>query len=256
MALIKCPSCGQTVLSIASVCPKCGHMLMQNPHAQGGDGEFIECPRCNKFIPHTAERCGFCGYPRRARRRMWWAVGTVAFVAALVTAVYGYRQVSGRSVTPTPPTTAQTPEEPAPTAAPVESTTAGGEGQQPAPSAESIVVTPSVPGASDSVRTAPATTAGAQVTPPPAPPRRPTTVPSTVNRWATTWANLREGPGTAYPVVRVLEPGERIRVASPTRGFWAVYDDDTIEGYVANSLLSDRQPRPDALPVTPPSRTR
>jgi ribosomal protein L37E len=231
-------------------------MLMQNPHAQGGDGEFIECPRCNKFIPHTAERCGFCGYPRRARRRMWWAVGTVAFVAALVTAVYGYRQVSGRSVTPTPPTTAQTPEEPAPTAAPVESTTAGGEGQQPAPSAESIVVTPSVPGASDSVRTAPATTAGAQVTPPPAPPRRPTTVPSTVNRWATTWANLREGPGTAYPVVRVLEPGERIRVASPTRGFWAVYDDDTIEGYVANSLLSDRQPRPDALPVTPPSRTR
>jgi hypothetical protein len=256
MALIKCPSCGQTVLSIASVCPKCGHMLMQNPHAQGGDGEFVECPRCNKFIPHTADRCGFCGYPRRARRRLWLAVGAVTSLAALVAAVYGYRQVFGSGETASPPTTTLAPEGVAPAAVAAETTAADEEGQQPTPSAEPIVVTQTVPGVPDSVGTASPEATGAEATPPPAPPRRPTNVPSTVNRWATTWANLREGPGTNYPVVRVLEPGEQIRVASPTRGFWAVYDENTIEGYVANSLLSDRQPPRDSLRATPPSRTR
>jgi hypothetical protein len=240
MALIKCPQCGQTVLSVASVCPKCGHMLMQNPLAQGGEGEFVECPRCNKFIPEHADRCGFCGYPRRARRRMWWAIGAVAFVAALVAGVVGARQVLGGGASSSPPPH-ETTERAGPAAEADETTTVAAEPQQPPPTAEPIVVAERGPARPDTTR-APVPTV--------APPRPPATVPSTVNRWATTWANLREGPGIDYGVVRVLTPGERVRVASLTRGFWAVYDDGTIEGYVANSVLSDRQLPPDSLPAS------
>ena len=116
------------------------------------------------------------------------------------------------------------------------------------PSAEAIVVEPTDPAA---MPIAADTTRRDSTAPIPQPPPRPTVTTSTVNRWARTWANVREGPGTGYGVVRVLEPGERIRVADLTRGFWAVYDDGTFEGYVANSVLSDRQLPPDSLPTSP-----
>jgi hypothetical protein len=79
------------------------------------------------------------------------------------------------------------------------------------------------------------------------PPRRVTT--STLNRWALTWANVRSGPGSDYPVLRVLRPGQRVQVADASRGWWTVYQDGVPDGYVANSVLSDRSPPPDSLPA-------
>jgi SH3-like domain-containing protein len=77
-------------------------------------------------------------------------------------------------------------------------------------------------------------------------PRRVTT--SMLNRWTLTWTNLREGPGSEYAVVRVLRPGARVQVADVTRGWWAVYRDGALEGYVANSVLGDRPLPPDSVP--------
>ena len=91
------------------------------------------------------------------------------------------------------------------------------------------------------VRTPPAADTAAAPAPPPV-----QTVP-TEDRWVVTWANLREGPGLDYPVVRVLLPGTRIRAAAPSRGFSAMYGAAGLEGYVAVSLLSDRELPQDSL---------
>jgi uncharacterized protein YgiM (DUF1202 family) len=67
-----------------------------------------------------------------------------------------------------------------------------------------------------------------------------------------TWANLREGPGLDQPVIRILLPGERVRVAPASRGFAAVYGTEGFDGYVAVSLLSERElPRDSIARVQP-----
>ena len=65
--------------------------------------------------------------------------------------------------------------------------------------------------------------------------------------WATVnteyGANLREGPGTNFDSVRVLEPGERVNPIARTRdGTWVQLD----EGWIYAQLLDDV---PDSLPV-------
>jgi ribosomal protein L37E len=220
-------------------------MLMQNPMSQGGEDEFVECRRCNKFIPRSAVRCGFCGYPRLLRRRLRWLAGGVVAVAALVAGIVG----AGRLLDNGPTSIA---EQPPPTGVPLDTQPQSDQPTEP-PTGEALVVEPRV---QETVEPIPTRVAPDAVRPDSAPPRpqpplpRPTITTSTVHRWALTWANLREGPGTGYAVVRVLEPGERIRVADLTRGFWAVYDNGNVEGYVANSVLSDRQLPPDSLPTS------
>ncbi len=228
-------------------------MLMQNPVAQGGDDEFVECRRCNKFIPQSAERCSFCGYPRLLRRRLRWIAGGTVATAALVAGVIGTGRLLEGGAT-------SIAEQSEPASIPLDTQLPDTQPQRNLPprppTAAAIVVEPP---ARDSVDPGPVRFAADTLRPdsaapiPQAAPPRPAVTTSTVNRWARTWANVREGPGTAYAVVRVLEPGERIRVADLTRGFWAVYDDGTFEGYVANSVLSDRQLPPDSL-STPSSR--
>ncbi len=82
----------------------------------------------------------------------------------------------------------------------------------------------------DLVEPAPAETA----TPPPLPPR--------ALRWANDWANVRADRGVEYEVVLVLRPGDSVEVSDRRLGWWAVYLDDRLIGYVVNNLLDTVPP--------------
>ncbi|MGD8239381.1 MAG: SH3 domain-containing protein, partial [Armatimonadota bacterium] len=87
-------------------------------------------------------------------------------------------------------------------------------------------------------------TAAAAAAQRPAPAQEPA-VPLVV-RWTDNWVNLREGPGTGYGIVRVIQPGVRLEVSAPSRGWWPVWEVGEIVGYVAGSELTG----------TPPDSTR
>ena len=209
MALIKCPQCGQTVLSVASTCPKCSHLWLQ-ARAQGDDREFTHCRRCEKIIPRNVAICEYCGYPQLARRRLRVALGLVLAAAALVAVIIGVGRLAG-------------PGEPE--------------------DAASLLMTPTIqPTTSDAVglRSVPvAPPIDAQRAPTPSPP--PTDADM---RWAIDWANVREGPGTEYPVVGVLRPRTPVTAAGMRRGWWLVHVDGDELGYVARDLLTDEPPTP------------
>jgi hypothetical protein len=224
MAFIKCPECGQTALSIASVCPKCGHLLMQHTPPQGGGDTLQRCPRCRKYVDRRATQCEFCAFPLTLWRRVRWGMLALLGIAVVVAATIGFRSLrsgpSGEQATQLPE-----PALPAPTIAP---TTPVPEDSTPVVAVPILVDAPPSPDTLvDPVPTVPAV--------------------DTEDRWLVTWANLREGPGLDYPVLRILLPGERVRVARPARGFAAVYGSEGLEGYVAVSLLSDRELPRDSL---------
>lgn len=238
MALIKCPKCGQTVLSVASVCPKCGHMLLQSPTPHGESGAFTPCRRCGKIVARTAATCEYCGYPQRWRRRLRRATLGVFGLAVLAAAVVGILRWNDGSARV--PQIQPSPAPPMP--APPDTTSGGGLAVDSGAAADTL------PPLADTIVVPPPVrpdTAMPESAPTPEP-RRVTT--SMLNRWTLTWTNLREGPGSEYAVVRVLRPGARVQVADVTRGWWAVYRDGALEGYVANSVLGDRPFPPDSVP--------
>lgn len=65
---------------------------------------------------------------------------------------------------------------------------------------------------------------------------------------ATGNVNLRQGPGTRYPVVRVLRSGERLDIARCS-GTWCLVDAGRDRGWVAQAytrrIVDARPPRPD-----------
>ncbi|HEX9729090.1 MAG TPA: SH3 domain-containing protein [Gemmatimonadales bacterium] len=209
MPLIRCPACGHSVLSVASSCPNCSHLLAQNPMQAGEASALRECPRCGKFIDRAAPVCVYCDYP--VRRRGFMRSATVAVIgAAVVTAVavvaVRQRASDGSAVTP-PPTVAAAPIQAAPPAA-----------HRPAE--------------------APATTPP-DSNPVSRPPAAPRAVPSgRPMRWAATWVNVRERRGTTSPIVLVLTPGTRVEVADSFSGWWAVYANDARVGYASAALLA------------------
>jgi hypothetical protein len=220
MALIKCPQCGQTVLSVASKCPKCGHLLLQ-ARAQGDDKEFTHCRRCEKIIQRDAVSCEFCGYPQLARRRLRLVLGVAVAMGILAVAGVGIGRLT-RSTEP-----------------PGQGT--GRRGTQDSVSAQAVEAVPTAPVASP---------IDAQVAaePAPEPPAQDTTSPAVDpnTRWAVNWANVREGPGTAFRVVGVLRPGTAVTTVSMQRGWWRISVDGAELGYVARDLLADE-------PLSPPN---
>lgn len=217
MALIKCPQCGQTVLSVASKCPKCSHLLLQ-ARAPGDDKEFAHCRRCEKIIPRSVAICEYCGYPQLARRRLRLAIGLTMAAAALVAAAIGVSMLTG----PREPETIVS----RPTAPPIQPTAEDSATREPVPVATPIE---------------------AQLIPPTPPPATPDTARPVADadmRWAVDWANVREGPGTDYPVVGVLRPGTAVTAGGRRRGWWLVSVDGNELGYVARNLLADRPPTP------------
>jgi hypothetical protein len=228
MAFIKCPECGQTALSIASVCPKCGYLLMQHTPPHGSTDALHRCPRCDKYVDRHAPRCAYCAFPIALWRKARWGMLAVVGLVIVLAAIWGFGTLKPTS--PVQPI-AQTPAPVVPTPMPSEP-----EDTTPVVAAPIVVdtLTPRA-GPSDS-------------TPQPAP----IDTIATVDRWVVTWANLREGPGLDQPVIRILLPGERVRVAPASRGFAAVYGTEGFDGYVAVSLLSERElPRDSIARVQP-----
>jgi hypothetical protein len=72
---------------------------------------------------------------------------------------------------------------------------------------------------------------------------------ATQTKWTLDWANVRQDRALEAPVVRVLRPGASVQVTDRQLGWWALYLDGRIVGYVAGSVLGDQPPlllsRPD-----------
>lgn len=222
MAYIRCPNCGQRALDVATRCPKCAFVLAQNPMQLGRESDLVVCRRCHKMIPREALTCSYCGRRKVAYRP--WIIGGV--FAAVAIALLGAGVVAVRWCCG--PTGTDAARQSAPAPAPLEvvpqpraeqgseeRARSTGRQEQEAPRAEDV--------------------------PPRVPPGEAAT-PGTVVRWTRDWVNLRAGRGVGTLILRVLRPGERLEVGSPQSGWWAVYVDGTVVGYVAGSELTATPP--------------
>lgn len=177
----------------------------------------IECPHCGYKALSVATRCPRCGGdlpPQRLRhpdvkpllarlRPVFIFAG--AIVAGIV-AVMVVRHRAGSTALVVPPAAA-----PLDTASSIE--------PQPSPQPRP----PSAPAAA------------------PAPEVRPAAG-QAVRRYARTWVNIREGRGRGTPAVRVLNPGEAVRVDSLRRGWYRVLVDGRTLGYVHRGQLDAAPP--------------
>lgn len=220
MTLIKCPGCGHTVSSVASKCPQCGDQLSQFRYVQGEGGSLTECRRCARKVLSGARMCPYCGVAHPGRQSPLALLVLVAILALPVLAIVALRDrgpqppgsVLAERAAPPPPSPPL--EEVPPSAAPV------------APAAPSVPL--------HAPARAPAESSAVAV--------------PTQTRWTQDWANVRERRELQAPVVRVLRPGATVQVTDRQLGWWAVYLDGRMVGYVAGSVLSDQPPlvsRPD-----------
>ena len=215
MTLIKCPGCGHTVSSVASKCPQCGTLLSEFRFVQGEGGALTECRRCSRKVLSGATTCPYCGISRPGRRPPYVVVALIVALAVPVLVLAALRE-RGREATPAAPSEPQQPQAvaaAAPAPAPVPEVTLPSESAEAIPEAQAS--------AADSVETE--------------------------AKWTVDWANVREGRALGTRVLRVLRPGSSVRVADRQAGWWALYADGRVVGYVAGSLLAD-QPPPDTRP--------
>jgi len=243
MALIKCPRCGQTVLSVASTCPKCSYLFLQEPKEESAAGELIDCRRCSKRIPPESASCPYCAYPvRRARVLARAGIGAGVAVVALVVLVValgrrGSEEPLVASVAGQPP------------AQPVDPPS---DGQlQPADTAGADTAFRASPVEAAPPRTAAVRsltperqalardTAAARPRPGPVPPEA---VGVRGTRWSLDWVNVREGRGVDNAIVTVLRPGVEVQLADQRGGWWAVYVDGTFVGYASGALFGPEPP--------------
>jgi len=229
MVMIRCPECGHRVLDVATTCPQCHRVLLQNPLETHNWGTLRECGRCHKHIERDAIRCPYCGHRVRAAR----TAGRIALVTALAVAliaagVMAWRSGIVGSVREAIAPTRMAPQDTAFATPPTALT-------EPAPAPAEVMVPPIVAMAPESVATRPGGAAEAPErlrTPGPAVPP-----PSLVTRWTGDWANVRAGRSVESAIVRVLAPNAEVRVGEMHAGWWAVYANGTFVGYIANSLL-------------------
>jgi SH3 domain-containing protein len=202
-----CPSCGKPALPVATRCPKCGYAFetrYDRPHA--------DSPR----------RVGLFG-------------GLLLLVIVALLVANALRRHGGsRSGEPLHEAGM-----PAPAGSPSADTGSAGpvKTAQPAPVA---------------VRAPPAPASAAKEAPrPPAPvtaaaPARPAPValPPGGRRYATTWINVRSARSNRAPILKVLRPGEVVRIDSLDQGWYQVVTADQVQGYADHRLLSDAPPAP------------
>lgn len=212
MTLIKCPGCGHTVSSVASKCPQCGAQLSQFRFVQGQGGALTECRRCSRKVLSGAMTCPYCGVSRPGRRSPYVVVTLLlAFaVPTLVLATLRERATEPVPVTPVPV------QEPQPTPEPV------------APAVPAPAPQPPTPADADTARASAVASRNDSLT--------------TQTRWTLDWANVREGRALGTRVVRVLRPGLSVQVSDRQAGWWALYADGRVVGYVAGSVLGDQPP--------------
>jgi RNA polymerase subunit RPABC4/transcription elongation factor Spt4 len=220
MVMIRCPNCGQRALDIATTCPQCHSILIQNPLETHNWGTLRECGRCHKHIERGADVCPYCGHRVRATRLAARSVAAVAGLAVLAAAgVAAWR--SGV----------------------VDSLRGALGANRPAPEAAAPVIDPAPvlppPAGAAEVVVAPITAAGPAEPPPPGAVAAAAPAPAfgLVTRWTGEWANVRSARDTTSEVVRVLAPNVAIEVGDMRRGWWALYVGGAFVGYIANSVL-------------------
>lgn len=239
MALIKCPACGQTVLSVASACPKCSAPISDSRTPITSAGSLTECRRCGRPVASEARACPHCGVRgpvhgpavRVLLVTMAFAlVGTLA--AGEIVPEHWARRAKSEPIAmardSAPATPAAMPAPPAPdSAAPAH------------PAAADSVATDSTATPAPAVSApaaAPADTLAAGPVPPHIPGSRPV--------WTTVWTNVRAGRGDSTPVVAVLRPRRLVDALNARDGWSMVYVDGIAVGYVARSLLTSARPAP------------
>jgi len=246
VTLIKCPQCGQTVLSVASACPRCSSPLRSARFPQSWEGTLTECRQCGNPISSGVIACPYCGVRRPATRRArTFAVAAVTLVlvgAVTARAVMPHHasrpapadSSAERASGPTEPaalgrvTPNPSPKEPAPALAKAADTVPVATVPLPAP--ESVIVNlPSIEN--------PAPKAAV-------PSPQPDTAARREARWARVYANVRASPTETATIVRVLKPGQRIEVSGGPIGWSLVYVDGQRAGYVGSVLLSHQPPGP------------
>jgi hypothetical protein len=231
MVMIRCPSCGQRTLDVASQCPKCGHVLLQNPLETSSRSDLISCRRCQKHIDRRAAVCPFCGHHvQRARKltAVGWGLGALALATAAAFGAYRAGYLGGSAPAPSAAgQAAPVADSPVPRALPVRADTI--------PTALPIVVgrasrppTPAAP-ARDSVVQEPDRSPA-------------TSLPPLEVRWTADWVNVREDRSIDSPVVRVLAPGRPVSVSGMRGGWWEYYEAGAMRGYIANSVLGPQPP--------------
>jgi RNA polymerase subunit RPABC4/transcription elongation factor Spt4 len=226
MVMIRCPNCGQRALDIATSCPQCHSILIQNPLETHNWGALRECGRCHKHIERNAAVCPYCGHRVRAARLAARTVATVAGLALLVAAaVAAWRSGAVDSLRSVLRASRPAPDAPAPVTVPAPALT------PPADSVEVVAAPITASGPTDAAVTAEA--------PPPraAPAAVPVPTAGLVTRWTGEWANVRTARDTASEVVRVLAPNVAIEVGDMRQGWWALYLGGAFVGYIANSVL-------------------
>lgn len=236
MTYIRCPECGQKALSVATQCPKCGFVLTQNPMQSGGTRGLVECRECQKMIPRGVAECPYCGYTGRSL--LWPVLAVVVTVVVVGGAGYGvWWLVSGSeqadAVRPQlPPAFVSASRDTGTTRGPAtrDSVAAADTGRA------AMDTSAAAPRAGQPLDTARA------ATPPVTPAPRPPAPTSLLVRWTDNWVNLREGPGLGYDVVRIILPGTRIEVGRSQSGWWPVWEQGDVVGYVAGSELARTPP--------------
>jgi RNA polymerase subunit RPABC4/transcription elongation factor Spt4 len=240
MTLIHCPKCEHTVSSVASRCPNCGTLLTQYRFVQGQGGVLTECRRCSRKVLSGANVCPYCGV-RRPGRRTPYVVGVlvVALAAPIILFALLYSRAPQPALLglepPAAPARAARSARPRPTTRDSSATAARATAVVSAPAAASTAPR----------EAAPAPVPGGRVAGQPDS-LRAAALPGAVTKWALDWANVREGRSLEAAVVHVLRPGEQVLVGDRQDGWWAVYQESRVLGYVAGSLLGDQPPTPAA----------
>ena len=217
MPLMACPQCGQSVSSLASVCPKCSYSLREQRLKEGQKGPQIGCRKCGHKIPAKANVCPHCGvdFPKKTFNLLF-AAGPIAAIIIILTIVKLFPGDSGGSGSAAAPL-------PLATEPPVITP----------PQTEVVLDDPLETSSADSIVRAPPIVVE---TPPTVSARGDSSVRSTT-RWTANWVNVRRDPLPTAPVEQQLNPGVRVEVGAFEAGFWEVYLDGRRLGYVANSLL-------------------
>ena len=195
---------------------------------------YIECTKCGHKALSVATRCPRCGHdlppqrlrppepkPELPRLRPVLLVAGAVVAGVVIVLVARHRADSTAVVVP-------------PVAAPLD--TAAALEPQPRPQPP--------PPADDTTNSAMPAPSARPPAPAPAPEVRPAAG-KAGRRYARTWVNVREGRGRDTPVIRVLDPGEAVRVDSLIKGWYRVLVDGRPLGYVHRRQL-------DAVP--PPER--
>lgn len=188
------------------------------------------CPSCGKPALPVATRCPKCGYGFETRydrpsadspRRVGLFGGLLLLVIlALILANALHRHGGSRSGEPL-----HAAGMPAPAA-----TTPANSAKAPVIAARPTLATKAAPAP-------PAPAATAKPTPP-----APVSLPAGSHRYATTWINLRSARSNKAPIVKVLRPGEMVRIDSLGEGWYQVVTADRVQGYADRRLLSEAPP--------------